>query len=233
MKDRKIKTGKQKQNHIILLMLVVLSGGFVSGNFLYGYHYDYANNGQYLLSYNNNGIVTALSNSLLQHMSLLSTAQASVSNTSSSDNNNNTPVGANITTKDISNLASLFNDQPFQGGQVSPRIAKWVNNDIFIFLQFDKPNPSNATTINYVGIGKRGTFCEEDRPTPDFVHFHKWNATAYREGHGSKAGDEGYWLMWVATGEFDVQDRHVKPGVDREFFPTPPPPKCSTNNTGN
>jgi hypothetical protein len=80
--------------------------------------------------------------------------------------------------------------------------------------------------ISYIGIGKRGTFCEEDRPNPDFVHFHKWNATEYKHGHGSEAGEEGYWLMWVATGEFDVQGRHVKPGVDREFSPTPPPPKC-------
>jgi hypothetical protein len=139
---------------------------------------------------------------------------------------NNTPIGSNITTEDILELASLFNDQPFQGGQVSPRVAKWVNNDVFVFLQFDERTPSNATAINFIGIGKRGTFCEEDRPSADFVHFHKWNATEYSHGHGNKAGDEGYWLMWVATGEFDVQGRQVKPGIDREFSPTPPPSKC-------
>jgi hypothetical protein len=228
MKDE-IKT-RRKQNGIVPLLLIILMTSFVSGNFFYSYyHYYFVKNDQLLFSYD---VITSLSNSPLQHV-LLPKAQASMSNTSSSDNNNNTPVGSNITTKDILNLASLFNDQPFQGGQVSPRVAKWVNDDVFIFLQFDKPNPSNATAINYIGIGKRGTFCEEDRPSPDFVHFHKWNATAYREGHGSKAGDEGYWLMWVATGEFDVQGRDVKSGVDREFFPTLPPPKCSTNNTGN
>jgi hypothetical protein len=139
---------------------------------------------------------------------------------------NNTPIGSNITAEDILELASLFNDQPFQGGQISPRVAKWVNNDVFVFLQFDERTPYNATALNYIGIGKRGTFCEEDRPNPDFVHFHKWNATEYRHGHGNKVGDEGYWLMWVATGEFDVQGRQVKPGIDREFSPTPPPPKC-------
>ncbi|MGI8831023.1 MAG: hypothetical protein ACR2IS_00130 [Nitrososphaeraceae archaeon] len=150
--------------------------------------------------------------------------QASTPNVSS---NNNIPAGSNITAEEILKLASLFNDQPFQGGQVSPRVAKWVNDDVFIFLQFDERDPSNATAVNYVGIGKRGTFCEKDRPGPDFVHFHKWNATEYKHGPGSKAGDEGYWLMWIATGEFDVQGRHVKPGVDREFSPTPPPPKCN------
>ena len=46
-----------------------------------------------------------------------------------------------------------------------------------------------------------------------------------REGHGHEAGDEGYWLMWVATDNLDVQGRQVSPGVDRDFSPTPPP-KC-------
>jgi hypothetical protein len=160
----------------------------------------------------------------IQLLLLPSFAEASILNTSLVSNN--TPIGSNITTEEISELASLFNDQPFQGGQVSPRVTKWVNDDVFVFLQFDERTPSNATAINYIGIGKRGTFCEEDRPNPDFVHFHKWNATEYRHGHGNKAGDEGYWLMWIATGEFDTQGRHVKPGVDREFSPTPPPPKC-------
>jgi hypothetical protein len=135
------------------------------------------------------------------------------------------PIGKNITTEDISEFVTVFDDQPFQGGQISPRIAKWVNEDVFLFVQFDKPSPSNATALNYIGIGERGIFCESDRPSPDFVHFHKWNATSYREGHGHEAGDEGYWLMWVATDNLDVQGRQVSPGVDRDFSPTPPP-KC-------
>jgi hypothetical protein len=32
-----------------------------------------------------------------------------------------------------------------------------------------------------------------------------------REGHGHEAGDEGYWLMWVATNNLDVQGRQVSP----------------------
>jgi hypothetical protein len=46
-----------------------------------------------------------------------------------------------------------------------------------------------------------------------------------REGHGHEAGDEGYWLMWVAANNLDVLGRQVSPGVDRDFSPTPPP-KC-------
>lgn len=194
----------------------------------YSHYFQYGNpdNNQLLLLYSHD-VISSPNNSLLQHI-LPQKAHASLSIIS---NSNNTPVGANITTKDISNLAALFNDQPFQGGQVSPRVAKWANNDVFIFLQFDERDPSNATAINYIGIGKRGIYCEEDQPGPDFVHFHKWNSTEYKHGHGSKAGDEGYWLMWVATGEFNMQGRYVAPGVDREFSPTPPPPKCGTNSS--
>lgn len=132
----------------------------------------------------------------------------------------------NISKEDLLELASFFDDQPFQGGQTSPRVAKWANNDTFIFLQFDKPDPTNATAINYVGIGTRGIFCEQSQPSIDFTHFHKWNATEYRHGHGTHTNDEGYWLLWVTTNEFDVQNRHVTPGVDRAFSPTPPP-SCS------
>jgi hypothetical protein len=147
------------------------------------------------------------------------------STTNITDRESNIPIGRNTTTEDISEFVTVFDDQPFQGGQISPRIAKWVNEDVFLFVQFDKPSQSNATALNYIGIGKRGIFCESDRPSPDFVHFHKWNATSYREGHGHEAGDEGYWLMWVATNNIEVQGRQVSPGVDRDFSPTPPP-KC-------
>jgi hypothetical protein len=147
------------------------------------------------------------------------------STTNITDREANIPIGKNITTEDISEFVTVFDDQPFQGGQISPRMAKWVNEDVFLFIQFDKPSPSNATALNYIGIGKRGIFCESDKPSPDFVHFHKWNATSYGEGHGRDAGDEGYWLMWVATNDIDVQGRQVSPGVDREFAPLTPP-KC-------
>lgn len=207
------KKGKGKRGQITFLLSAILIATIL-GNLPYGYDNMNKEN-------NNNNNIHLLSSPLPVQADILNTSLVS----------NNIPIGSNITTEEILELASLFNDEPFQGGQVSPRVTKWVNNDVFIFLQFDERTPSNATAINYVGIGKRGTFCEEDRPSPDFVHFHKWNATEYRHGHGNKAGDEGYWLMWIATGEFDVQGRQVKPGVDREFSPTPPPPKCDDSST--
>jgi hypothetical protein len=209
----KYDTKKGKRGQVTFSLLAILIATII-GNLPYSY--------ENLNKENKNNI---------QLLPLPPSVQASVLNTSLVSNN--TPTGTNITTEDILELASLFNDQPFQGGQVSPRVAKWVNDDVFVFLQFDERTASNATAINYIGIGKRGTFCEEDRPNPGFVHFHKWNATEYRHGHGNKAGDEGYWLMWVATGEFDVQGRHVKPGIDREFSPIPPPPKCDGSHAEN
>jgi hypothetical protein len=215
---------KRKQNGIVPLLPIVLLISFLSGILFYSHYFQYGySDKNQLLLLDSHDIISSAGNSLLQ-LILTQNAHGTLSNISDS---NNTPIGSNITTKDISDLAAVFIDQPFQGGQVSPRVAKWVNNDVFIFLQFDERNASNATAINYIGVGKRGTFCEEDRPSPDFVHFHKWNATEYKHGHGSKAGDEGYWLMWVATGEFNMQGRHVTAGVDREFSPTPPPPRCS------
>jgi hypothetical protein len=208
-----IEKGKGKRSQIVFPLSAILIATIL-GNLVY--------------SYDN---INKEDNNNIQLLSSLPPVQASVFNTSLVGNN--TPIGSNTTTEDILELASLFDDQPFQGGQVSPRVAKWVNDDVFVFLQFDERTTSNATAINYIGIGKRGTFCEEDRPNPDFVHFHKWNATEYRHGHGNKAADEGYWLMWVATGEFDVQGRHVKPGIDREFSPTPPPPKCDSSDAEN
>jgi hypothetical protein len=209
-----IEKGKGKKGQTVFLLSAILTAT-VLGNLVYNY----------------DNMINKENNNNLQLLSLLLPplpVQASILNTSLFSNN--TPLGSNITTEEILELASLFNDQPFQGGQVSPRVTKWVNEDVFVFLQPDERSPANATAINYIGIGKRGTFCEEDRPNSDFVHFHKWNATEYREGHGSKASDEGYWLMWVATGEFDTQGRHVKPGVDREFSPTPLPPKCNPDS---
>ena len=73
--------------------------------------------------------------------------------------------------------------------------------------------PSIGPMIKPPTIGSKGLFCKENQPSLDFTHFHKWNATEYRHGHGSLTGEEGYWLLWVAAGEFDAQGRRVTPGV--------------------
>lgn len=86
------------------------------------------------------------------------------------------------------------------------------------------PDPAQATAIRYIGIGVKGVFCAETQPDRAFTHFHMYEAAEYAEGYDRQPGDQGYWLMSVATETFDTRDgRHVTPGVDRQFSPTPPP----------
>lgn len=132
--------------------------------------------------------------------------------------------GARLLSKpDIQTLASAFGDNPLTGGQVAPRLYRWVNEDAQIFLQFDERNPAEATALKYVGVSVRGEYCRSKQPHPDFTHFHRVNAPDYQQGHAGPPDSKGYWLLWVAAAEFEQQGRTVTPGVDREFSPTVPP----------
>lgn len=133
----------------------------------------------------------------------------------------------------VPSFATLFSETPFEGGQVPPRLYKWVNEDVSIFVQLDRPNPAEATTARYIGIGVKGTFCAEAQPggaTGGFTHYHRVSAPVYAQGHGGQPGESrGYWLVWAATDSFDSFDRRkVTPGVDYQFSPTPPP-TCGSN----
>jgi hypothetical protein len=131
------------------------------------------------------------------------------------------------TSSHVASLALLFSDNVFLGGQVAPRQYRWANRDASLFVQFDRP-PPEAKALRYIGIGVRGTFCAETQQrgaNGGFTHFHRLTAPVYAQGHGGPPGAEGYWLMWAAADEFQTSDgRLVKPGVDYQFSPTPPPP---------
>jgi plastocyanin len=134
------------------------------------------------------------------------------------------PHGTEMTPEQLQELTALFTDEVLIGGQVPPRISRWVNEEVFVFLQLDAGDPAEATAVRYIGIGVKGVFCAETQPDPSFTHFHKYDAPEYAEGHGSEPGDQGYWLTWVAVTSFETRDgRQVEPGVDDEFSPTPPP----------
>jgi hypothetical protein len=121
----------------------------------------------------------------------------------------------------------MFGVNPLLGGQVAPRFYAWVNRDVSVFLQFDRPRLDDAKILRYVGIAVRGTFCAETQPggkDGGFTHFHRLTAPAYAQGHGGPPGTEGYWLMWVSVDNFDGSDgRAIGPGVDYGFSPTPAP----------
>jgi hypothetical protein len=134
------------------------------------------------------------------------------------------PDAGALSSDEIVGLAGLFADQPLTGGQTAPRLYKWVNEDVSLFVQLDDPDPAKATAMPYVGISVKGEFCQAAQPSTDFPHFHRTDAADYAEGHGQAPGDRGYWLLWLATDSFQSRDgRDVTPGVDREFSPTPPP----------
>lgn len=134
------------------------------------------------------------------------------------------PTGVYLSPEEIAAFAAFFADQPLTGGQVAPRIAKFVSPDVFVFLQFDNPDVTQATALRYVGIGIRGVFCAESQPDRSFTHFHRYEADEYKNGHGGDPGAQGYWLSWVAVDSFEARDgRKVAPGIDYEFSPTPPP----------
>jgi hypothetical protein len=132
----------------------------------------------------------------------------------------------------IQSLFSLFTDNPFTGGQVAPRQYKWVNDDVLMFVQFDRSRANEARALRYIGMSVKGTFCAEAQPrgaNGGFTHYHRLNSPTYGAGHGGPAGwNEGYWLFWVAVDEFDTPSGRVVPGVDYAFSPTPAP-ACGSN----
>jgi hypothetical protein len=120
------------------------------------------------------------------------------------------PTGVFLDPEEIAELAATFDDQPLTGGQVAPRVSKFVNPNVFVFLQFDNPDLAQATALRYVGIGVKGVFCAEAQPDRSFTHFHRYDAPEYAEGHGGDPGAQGYWLSWVAVDSFEArrpQDR--------------------------
>jgi hypothetical protein len=132
----------------------------------------------------------------------------------------------------IQSLFGLFADNPFTGGQVAPRQYRWVNNDVLMFVQFDRPRETEARALRYSGMSIKGTFCAEAQPrgaNGGFTHYHRLNSATYGAGHGGPPGwNQGYWLLWVAVDEFDTPSGKVVPGVDYAFSPTPGP-ACGAN----
>lgn len=136
------------------------------------------------------------------------------------------PDGIPLSKDDIKRFVALFNDQPLIGGQVPPRFSKFVNKETFIFLQFDKSNADEATSLRYIGMGVKGVFCTEAQPDATkgaFTHFHRYTAPTYAEGHGGPPGSQGYWLSFISVDAFDSNTGKVAPGPDYKFSPTPPP----------
>lgn len=133
------------------------------------------------------------------------------------------PPGADdLTSEEIAELIAAFPDEPFEGGQETPSHQfLWVNEEVFIFLHFDTPDPLEATKLLYYGPGMRGEACAGSQPHGDTTHFHKWTSASWEGGHGGAAGAYGYWFLHSAADSFTMPWGDVRPGPDRSFMPTP------------
>jgi hypothetical protein len=139
-----------------------------------------------------------------------------------------TTAASTLTGADVGTLADAFPDQPFTGGQKAPFVARWVTDTSFAFLQFDRPAAAASKAVAYVGVGVKGTFCAETRPDAaggGFTRFQRSLAPSWTAGAGGRAGDQGYWLSFVAVDQLDVAGRSVPLGIDYRY-PGPTPPSC-------
>src|SRR5439155_1595656 len=158
------------------------------------------------------------------------------------------PAGAHALTPDETRqLMALFDDNFLTGGQAQPRAGKWVNENVFVFLQGDKA-PAEATTVRYVGIGVKGVFCQETQPTTDFPHYR--NTTPPAQGPGvarrqraaTTGRDEGtavHRAGRAADGRLHLHLPRARGGRDDRppdgrvgTFPRPPPPAPATRERG-
>ena len=134
-----------------------------------------------------------------------------------------TPHGAAMSRADLTALTALFSDNPLLGGQVAPRLYKWVNDDVALFLQLDTAKVADAAAVQYVGIARKGVFCTESQGDKSFSHFDRLSAATYGQGAPSQ-GEFGYWLSAFAVDSF----AGVKPGVDYAYQPSAAP-SCGAN----
>src|SRR5215472_1710301 len=144
-----------------------------------------------------------------------------------------TAAPSSLTSADIGALAAIFSDQPFIGGQVAPLLMKWTSDSTFVFLELTGP-AGTSTTVAYLGLGVKGTFCAETRPDRDggsFTRFQRYQAADWAGGARGRAGAQGYWLSFLAVDRLVVGGRTVPIGIDYGY-PAPAAPSCGAGAAG-
>src|SRR5687768_1678927 len=89
------------------------------------------------------------------------------------------PHGEPLPKAELQALAAMFADSALAGGQTAPQHYKWVNDNVAVFVLFDKPAVKEASTLRYIGVSVKGSFCAESVPDRSFSHFNKLNASSY------------------------------------------------------
>jgi len=111
-----------------------------------------------------------------------------------------------------------------------PFVARWASDSTFVFVQFDRPRAADSSGVAYLGVGVKGTFCSESEPDSaggSFPVFHRAVFPAWPAGFGGRAGDEGYWLSYLAVDRLRVGGRPVGLGIDYGMS-GPRPPSCGS-----
>src|SRR5215472_2421772 len=140
---------------------------------------------------------------------------------------------SSLTSADVAALTAIFSDQPFTGGQVAPLLVKWMSDSTFVFVQLAGP-AATSTTVAYLGLGVKGTFCAETRPDRDggsFTRFQRYQAADWAGGARGRAGAQGYWLSFLAVDRLVVGGRTVPIGIDYGY-PAPAAPSCGAGAAG-
>ena len=144
-----------------------------------------------------------------------------------------TATPSSLTSADVVGLAAIFSDKPFIGGQAAPLLMKWMSDSSFVFLQLSGP-VATSSTMAYLGLGVKGTFCAQTRPDRaggSFTRFQRYQAPDWTTGAGGRAGDQGYWLSFLAVDRLVVDGRTVPIGIDYRY-PAPAAPSCGADAAG-
>ncbi len=120
-------------------------------------------------------------------------------------------------------LTTVF--MPVELPSMSDHTAFMTPGGLMVALHFDNMDISQAQNLNWVAIGVPGKFSKQDQERIEklygkgFTHFHDLMA----DTHGGPPGTEGVWFVHFAVRDFDAPWGNLKPGLDSNFMPTPPP----------
>lgn len=173
--------------------------------------------------------------------SLLSVTLAGCTGTAGTEDTNQTHTHeASVGDDILAQLKALYTDQPFKGGQETPRHLFLDQGDgTYAFLHFNHVDVEQATGLAFVGdafyaqgcVGEGGI--SQAQIDAGYVHFHKETSANWDAGH--HADDDpntmGYWFRHIAAAD-GVDPMGIGAVPQGEVYPLMPShenaPACPT-----
>ncbi len=108
-------------------------------------------------------------------------------------------------TADFTQFHTVYDDQPFTGGQATPFHEWLVQGDELLFLHWNNEDPAQADGLLFTGDGFRGMGCigaggvSQQQIDAGFVHFHKESSPDWASGHHTTSDPTtvGWWLRHI------------------------------------